>query len=327
MSMSTDKSTRHSRIKEALNRLYDHEPPQFREYLKRFKEEPTSRVFAPLAEAYRRMGKVDEAIEICHEGLKHHPEFPGGRVALAKCYVDRHEHEQALRELETVIRLAPENLLAQRLMADSYVVLGDRENALHRYRMALLLSPADVTLSEKIHRLEQGLEESEAQAAEPEEQLEDAVSVSLAPKPPPLPRVDETPAPPPWMNIPDPSEELEEEDMIRRTQVNAILGMESDDAEEDGFKVGQMDDILADPASAEELEITTETLGDLYYSQEQYEKSLRIFEKLALSRGMNTEINEKIQKCRKKLGVDDQQIAAKRKIEQLQTILQRVRRG
>lgn len=67
-----------NRIRETLGKLYEHQPPHFREYIRRYQEDPTSRVFAPLAEAYRRLGRVDEAIDICLEGLKHHPEFPGG---------------------------------------------------------------------------------------------------------------------------------------------------------------------------------------------------------------------------------------------------------
>ena len=36
-------------------------------YLKKFQEDPASRVFAPLAEAYRKAGLVDEAIDIARE--------------------------------------------------------------------------------------------------------------------------------------------------------------------------------------------------------------------------------------------------------------------
>src|SRR5580698_2425157 len=97
---SSEKTTRQNRVREALGRIYDNYPPYFREYLRRFREDPTSRVFAPLAEAYRRMGQVEEAIEICREGLEHHPDFHGGRVALAKCYIDKRLFAEARVELE-----------------------------------------------------------------------------------------------------------------------------------------------------------------------------------------------------------------------------------
>ena len=56
--------------------------PMIYDYLKKYQEDPTSRVFAPLAEAYRKAGLIDEAIEIAREGLRVHPNFVGGRVAL-----------------------------------------------------------------------------------------------------------------------------------------------------------------------------------------------------------------------------------------------------
>src|SRR4051812_26198397 len=114
--MTTSKNPGTNRIREALSRIYDGQTPYFREYLRRYQEDPKSRVFAPLAEAYRRSGKVDDAIQICLEGLKHHPEFAGGRVALAKCYYDKKEFGACRDELELVVEKIPENLLAQRLL-------------------------------------------------------------------------------------------------------------------------------------------------------------------------------------------------------------------
>ncbi len=152
--MTSDKTTRQNRVREALGRIYDQQPPYFREYLRRFQEDPTSRVFAPLAEAYRRLGRVDEAIEICREGLEHHPDFHGGRVAYAKCLVDKKQFPDARKELERVVYSVPENLLAQRLLGEVNAILGDVDAALHAFKMALLLSPADVGLAEKVHQLE-----------------------------------------------------------------------------------------------------------------------------------------------------------------------------
>src|SRR3954470_1307396 len=124
--MDSEKSSRSNRDREALGRIYDQHPPHFREYLRRYKEDPTSRVFAPLAEAYRRLGRVDEAIAICREGLQHHPEFHGGRVALAKCFLEKKMLSEARQELEIVVKQVPENLLAQRLLGDTLVALKEQ---------------------------------------------------------------------------------------------------------------------------------------------------------------------------------------------------------
>ena len=63
--------------------------PQIYHYLRRYQEDPRSRVFAPLAEAYRKAGLLDEAIEIARDGVRVHPHFVGGKVALARALFDK----------------------------------------------------------------------------------------------------------------------------------------------------------------------------------------------------------------------------------------------
>lgn len=123
-------------------------------YLKKFQEDPKSRVFAPLAEAYRKAGLVDEAIDICQEGLKVHPEFIGGSVALARALFDKQLYDQVIQTLENVIINAPDNLVAQRLYADSNLMVGNVIQALSSYKMLLFLRPDDQETSKLVHELE-----------------------------------------------------------------------------------------------------------------------------------------------------------------------------
>ena len=59
--------------------------PEFVErYQIEFEKNPRSRIFAPLAEAYRQMGLIDEALKVCANGVQNHPDFAGGRVAYAR---------------------------------------------------------------------------------------------------------------------------------------------------------------------------------------------------------------------------------------------------
>src|SRR5262245_34688745 len=98
--------------------------PLIYSYLKKYQEDPTSRVFAPLAEAYRKAGLVDEAIEIAREGLGVHPGFVGGRVALARALFDKKSYDEVIAELVPIIQDVPDNLVAQRLLAESYLMTG-----------------------------------------------------------------------------------------------------------------------------------------------------------------------------------------------------------
>src|SRR5271156_5404845 len=98
--------------------------PLIYQYLKKYQEDPTSRVFAPLAEAYRKAGLIEEAIEIAREGLLVHPSFTGGRVALARALFDKKQYQLVIDELNLVVQDAPDNLIAQRLLAESHLMLG-----------------------------------------------------------------------------------------------------------------------------------------------------------------------------------------------------------
>jgi len=128
--------------------------PQIYHYLKRYQEDPASRVFAPLSEAYRKAGLLDEAIEICRDGLRIHPNFIGGRVALARAYFDKRYYDEVVKELEPVVLDAPDNLIAQRLLADSYLILGRIAQALSAYKVLLYFTPQDEELGQMVKEIE-----------------------------------------------------------------------------------------------------------------------------------------------------------------------------
>ena len=128
--------------------------PVIYEYLKKYQDDPTSRVFAPLAEAYRKAGLIDEAIEIAREGLQVHPHFMGGRVALSRALFDKKLYEEVLEELKPVIQDVPDNLVAQRLVAESCLILGRVSEALDAYKMLLFFQPQDQEVAQLVRELE-----------------------------------------------------------------------------------------------------------------------------------------------------------------------------
>ena len=128
--------------------------PILYDYLKKYQDDPTSRVFAPLAEAYRKAGMIDEAIEIAREGLRVHPHFVGGKVALARALYDKQSFAEVIEVLSSVVRDAPDNLVAQRLMAESCLVTGRTLDALNAYKMLLFFSPTDRELAKIVAELE-----------------------------------------------------------------------------------------------------------------------------------------------------------------------------
>mgnify|MGYP001577302465 CR=1 FL=1 len=115
--------------------------PLLLKYLKAFQDDPSSKIFAPLAECYLKLGLVDEAIEICKEVLAVSPNFNGGKVALARAYFDKKMYKQVRELLSKIIDEIPENIIAQRLLADSSFMTGHLNEALNAYKMVLYYQP------------------------------------------------------------------------------------------------------------------------------------------------------------------------------------------
>lgn len=117
------------------------------EFIERYQLElqrnPRSRVFAALAEAYRKLGLLDEARRICVRGTEYHPDFAGGHVAAAKVLIDLKEHAEALKHLEQAARLSPDNILAHSLMGETLLELRRPKEALKAFKMVLFLNPAE----------------------------------------------------------------------------------------------------------------------------------------------------------------------------------------
>lgn len=123
-------------------------------YQKLYEQDPESRIFAPLAEGYRKMGLLNEALELATEGVRIHPHFSGGRVALGRIYFDLGQMEKAEVEFRVATELTPENVLAHQFLADSLVKLKKHKDALRAYKMLLFLAPDNQKASMAVKKLE-----------------------------------------------------------------------------------------------------------------------------------------------------------------------------
>ena len=108
-----------------------------------FERNPRSKVFAALAEAYRKMGLLDAAVDICKQGISHHPSFVSGRVAFAKVLLEKKAFAEALPHLQAAAQLSPDNILAHSLLAETLLQLKRPKEAWRAYKMVLFLNPHD----------------------------------------------------------------------------------------------------------------------------------------------------------------------------------------
>ncbi len=116
-------------------------PELIEKYQIMLQRDPKSQVFAPLAEAYRKMGLVEEAFQICARGTKYNPQFAGGHIAFAKILIARGDFEVAEKELEQAVQLSPENIMGYQLMGECQMSLKNPKAALKAFKMVLFLSP------------------------------------------------------------------------------------------------------------------------------------------------------------------------------------------
>lgn len=84
----------------------------------RYRENPKGRNFAPLADAYRKAGLIDNAIELCQTGLQLHADYVSGHIVHGRCLVDKKDDVGAEAVFRRVLDLDPENILALKVLAE-----------------------------------------------------------------------------------------------------------------------------------------------------------------------------------------------------------------
>lgn len=123
-------------------------------YSLQYEKNPRSRVFAPLSEAYRKLGMYDEALKVLKKGIKFHPGYTLGYIVLANCYYDQEQYEFAYNTLLPFVSANQENIRLQKIFAQTCEKLGNFEESLNAYKILLLINPNDLETAKKIKDLE-----------------------------------------------------------------------------------------------------------------------------------------------------------------------------
>ncbi len=134
--------------------MHEIEADLIEKYQLLLQKDPKSQVFAPLTEAYRKMGLLEEAFRIAVRGVQYNPNFGGGRIALAKVFLDRENANGALEELEKAVDLSPDNILAHSLLAECYLKAQKPKEALRSFKMVLFLAPNNEKAMKAVRKLE-----------------------------------------------------------------------------------------------------------------------------------------------------------------------------
>jgi predicted regulator of Ras-like GTPase activity (Roadblock/LC7/MglB family) len=152
-------------------------------------DNPSSQIFAALADAHRKKGDLDRAFRICQNGLKVHPGYGSGHLVMAKINMDRGMYDWAESEIKKAMELDGVTRATELLLSEVLIYKGEFNKAC-RILEKLLQSDPD---NEQIRKL-----------------LDIARKIPLEARPgaAPLPAKASSaaPAPPQQINIPAPSE-------------------------------------------------------------------------------------------------------------------------
>ncbi len=143
----------------------DTRSPDLQKLEEKFRKDPSSKLFFPLAEEYTKAGRLQEAINLLRTGIKAHPDLLSARVALGKALLSKGQTEDAKREFEQVVTANPDNLMAHKKLAGIYAKEGDKRKALASCEVILAVNPTDseaVRLRDQIGPLPDVLPEEEA---------------------------------------------------------------------------------------------------------------------------------------------------------------------
>jgi pentatricopeptide repeat protein len=126
----------------------------------RIKTDPKSRLFFPLAEEYRKNGMLPEAEQVLRTGLGVHSTYLSAWVSLGRVLREQHKNAEAVEALTTALQVDPGNVVAARLLADAYLDLGEKVEAIKKYKLVHALMPSDEELQAKIDQLDRELHQA-----------------------------------------------------------------------------------------------------------------------------------------------------------------------
>ena len=118
----------------------------------RYAENP-KQWFAALADAYRKQGDVDLAIEYVRGGIDERPDYASAHIVLGRCYLDKNMDDDAARAFEQVLALDAENIVALKSLEEIAERKGDVASARQWLGRLLEVDPMNEEARESLARL------------------------------------------------------------------------------------------------------------------------------------------------------------------------------
>ena len=131
--------------------------PKIDELRARVAADPGSRMFFPLAEELRKAGHLEEAERVLRGGIETHSSYLSAWVSLGRVMAALGRHGEAVVALNRALQLDPENVVAARLSAESYLAMGEKVEAIKKFKLVHAFIPSDQEIQAQIETLERQL--------------------------------------------------------------------------------------------------------------------------------------------------------------------------
>ena len=313
--------------------------PLFLKYQSEYEKNPRSRVFAPLAEAYRKFGMTDKAMDILSQGIRLHPSYVMGYLGMAFCYFDLKQFNLAYTTLRPLVEGNRDNIRLQKLFADICLELGHKEEALETYKYLLFINPRDKEIAAQVTMLENFIESQYKPVHKPiviaDEELSsqhndqysdthrfDVEKLQVKPSSDPTDFDD-------WLALDlskdksrlekaeDPYEQWnlkKAEPVLKSTspKIEApIVAAEPERKFEvklnfDEHETEHFEDLTTTESAKKDVPLVTHTLVDLYCGQGHIEKALEVLEKILALNPNDKKTIEKIAEIKSLMGIEKQ---------------------
>ena len=142
----------------------------------KLKADPKSRLFYQLAEELRKSGQAAESEQVLRSGLSAYPTYLAAWVSLGRTLRELKKDAEAIEPLNTALQLDPVNVVAARLLGDAYYALGERVEAVKKYKLVHALLPGDEELNARIAELEREITPMQVSEADPDAESQTEVS-------------------------------------------------------------------------------------------------------------------------------------------------------
>jgi tetratricopeptide (TPR) repeat protein len=136
-----------------------------------------------------REGRIDEAIQLCEEGIRRHPYYVTGHMVLGKCYLEKKLFDQAEKEFKRVLLFDPKYIAAHKHYADLMREIGWDNTCEMSYRKIQQIDPLDSAVQAVVEEFGRKAGREHAGPATKPPFTQAGPVIEPAPKKPPSPSV------------------------------------------------------------------------------------------------------------------------------------------